>query len=244
MTIRQSGGESPLQRNSRQEILSWIYRRLLRSLGPQGWWPAKSRLEVCIGVILTQNTAWANVEKAIQRLKTDGPLTVKRLLGLSEKRLADLIRPAGYFNVKAKRLRALLTYLQTRYGGSLDRLFRQEGKRLRSELLGVHGLGPESVDSILLYAGKKPFFVVDAYTQRILSRHGLLKEKASYEEAQELFVKNFSRDVRRFNEFHAFFVEVGKRFCRSTPRCWECPLDPLPRSREGYKRFLQKEKVA
>ena len=233
-----------MQKNFEQKTLSWTYRRLIRSLGPQRWWPAKTRLEVCIGVVLTQNTAWTNVEKAIRRLKASGPLTVQRLLGLSEKRLADLIRSAGYFNVKAKRLRAFLTYLQTRYGGNLNRLFRQEGERLRSELLGVHGLGPESVDSILLYAGQKPFFVVDTYTQRILSRHGLLKGKASYEETQGALMENFPRDVRRFNEFHALFVEVGKQFCRRRPRCWECPLDPLPRSREGCECFFRKERAA
>lgn len=233
-----------MRKNFERSVLSWMYGRLFHTLGPQGWWPAKSRLEVCIGVILTQNTAWTNVEKAIRRLKKRGSLTVPWLLGLPEKRLAKLIRPAGYFNVKAKRLKAFLNYLKHRYGADLNRLFRQEGKKLRSELLTVYGLGAESVDSILLYAGQKPFFVVDAYTKRILSRHGLLKGKASYEEIQMLFMANLPRDVQRFNEFHALLVDVGKRFCRKVPRCFECPLDPLPRTKEGCGRFLLREEKA
>ncbi len=231
-----------MQKNFERSVLSWIYRKLYGTLGPQGWWPARGRLEVCIGVILTQNTAWTNVEKAIRQLKQRGPLTVQHLLRLPEKRLANVIRPAGYFNVKAKRLRAFLAYLRRR--GSLMRLFQQKGAPLRSELLTVYGLGPESVDSILLYAGQKPFFVIDAYTKRIFSRHGLLKENASYAEAQRLFMENLPKDVKRFNEFHALLVEVGKRFCRRTPRCWECPLDPLPRSNAGCKRFLNEQEKA
>jgi len=226
-------------------VLSWIYDRLIGTLGPQGWWPAKSRLEICVGVILTQHTAWTNVEKAIRRLKAARPLTVWSLLRQSPKRLAQLIRPAGSFNVKAKRLRAFLLYFQSRYGGNFKKMSRRGGASLRAELLGVHGLGPESVDAILLYAGQKPFFVIDSYTRRILSRHGMLEEGAPYHEAQDLLMDHLPHSVERFNEYHALLVEVGKRFCRRRPRCWECPLDPLPRTASGCRRFVAiREKAA
>ena len=225
-------------------VLSWIYGRLFGTLGPQGWWPARTKLEICIGVILTQNTAWRNVEKAIRALKRGGPLTLTRLLRLPEGELAEAIRPAGYFNIKQKRLRAFLEHVKSRQGGRLERLFRKEANPLREELLSIYGLGPESADSILLYAAGKPVFVVDEYTRRILSRHGLLNREAGYDEIQRFLMAHIPKQVQRFNEFHALLVEIGKRFCRRTPCCRECPLDPLPRTREGCRRFLRQREAA
>ena len=202
-----------------------LYRRLYRHYGDLQWWPGDSPLEISVGAILTQNTAWTNVEKAIRRLKEARSLSVRTLSRLPHKKLARLIQPAGYFNVKARRLKNFLSFLQHRYDGSLRKMFKQDSLRLREELLSVNGIGPETADSILLYAGEKPIFVIDAYTKRIFSRHGILPYEESYDEFQELFVKQLPRSVTLYNQYHGMFVNMGKDFCRKRPLCASCPLN-------------------
>ena len=211
-------------RTSRRELIQ-IYRRLYRHYGDLQWWPGDSPLEISVGAILTQNTAWTNVEKAIQRLKEARSLNVRTLSRLPHKKLARLIQPAGYFNVKARRLKNFLSFLQHRYGGSLRKMFKQDSLRLREELLSVNGIGPETADSILLYAGEKPIFVIDAYTKRIFSRHGVLSYEKSYDEFQELFMRQLPRSVTLYNQYHGMFVNIGKDFCRKRPLCASCPLN-------------------
>ncbi len=209
---------------SRRELMQ-VYRRLYRHYGELNWWPGESPLEISVGAILTQNTAWTNVEKAIESLKKTRSLSAKVLNRLSHGRLARLIKPAGYFNVKARRLKNFISYLQDRYQGSLAKMFHQETGRLRTELLSINGTGPETADSILLYAGQKPVFVIDAYTKRILSRHGVMSYEKSYDEFQNLFMKHLSPDVSLYNQYHAMIVNVGKDFCRKRPLCHSCPLN-------------------
>lgn len=201
------------------------YRILYRFFGPQYWWPGDTRLEIIIGAILTQNTAWTNVEKAIANLKSCGALaSVEAMTGLPEQKLSSLIRSAGYHNIKAGRIRNFLSLLSSKYGNSLRGLARLETGTLRGELLSVSGIGPETADSILLYAFDRPVFVVDAYTKRIFSRHGLFKETATYEEIQSLFTRNLPGDRIMFNEYHALIVRLGKEHCRTKPNCRRCPL--------------------
>ncbi|NPA48923.1 MAG: endonuclease III domain-containing protein [Thermodesulfobacteria bacterium] len=208
-----------------REILREIYERLYRHFGPQGWWPGETPFEVCVGAILTQNTNWQNVEKAIARLKERNLLDPRKLYELSPAELAELIRPAGYFRVKAKRLRNFLRLLNEEYQGDLGRLFAEGLARAREKLLSVSGIGPETADSILLYAGGLPVFVIDAYTRRILLRHGLATEEMDYHELQELFQKNLPEDPALFNEYHALLVACGKHYCRPRrPLCEDCPL--------------------
>ena len=205
--------------------LGRIYRKLYASFGRQYWWPAKSPFEVMVGAILTQNTNWANVEKAIRNLKKRKVLFPKGLYGLSQAQLARLIRPAGYFNVKAKRLKEFLKFLFKEYGGSTARMLSVDTSSLRRQLLCVNGIGPETADSILLYALSKPVFVVDAYTKRIFSRHKFIYEGAEYDEIQNLFMRHLKKDATLFNEYHALIVRLGKDFClKNKPRCGTCPL--------------------
>ncbi|HTL48752.1 MAG TPA: endonuclease III domain-containing protein [Verrucomicrobiae bacterium] len=202
-----------------------IYRRLLKAFGHRAWWPGDTPFEIIVGAILTQNTAWTNVEKALLNLKRAGKLTVKAMHGTKASTLARLIRPAGYFNVKAKRLKHFTDFLTRRYGGSLAAMFRQDAASLRQELLGVNGIGPETADSILLYAGGKLTFVMDAYTKRIFSRHGLHDFEADYHEWQRLFHNALPPKVSLYNDFHAQIVELGKRHCKATRfDCEGCPL--------------------
>ncbi len=200
------------------------YGALRRRYGPQHWWPADTPFEVMVGAILTQNTAWANVEKAILNLKAAGILDPRRLLAVGTDALALAIRPAGYYNVKARRLRGFIEWFAARCGGDVERLKRIPPARLREELLEIKGVGPETADSILLYALGVPTFVVDAYTHRVLHRHGLVPEETTYEEMKELFEKSLPRDPALYNEFHALLVAVGKEHCRPVPRCDGCPL--------------------
>ena len=202
-----------------------LYRRLHRHYGDLSWWPGETPLEVSVGAILTQNTAWTNVEKAIKRLKEARSLNVRALYRLPHAKLAPLIKSAGYFNVKALRLKNFISFLQGRHGGSLVKMFKEKPSRLREELLSVNGVGPETADSILLYAGEKPSFVIDAYTKRILSRHGVLPYDKSYDDFQQLFVKHLPADASFYNQYHAMFVNVGKHFCRKKPLCSSCPLN-------------------
>jgi endonuclease-3 related protein len=212
-----------------REILHILYEKLYRSIGPLHWWPADSPFEVIVGAILTQNTAWTNVEKAIKVLKDKNLLHPRTLYAMREKALAEAIRPSGFFNLKAKRIRSFLAFLFTQYRGSIARMLSEETGTLREKMLAINGLGPETVDSILLYAGGKPVFVVDAYTKRILLRHRLISEKAGYEEIQNLFMHNLESDPRLFNEYHALMVHVGKHFCRPVQNCRPCPLRGLKR---------------
>jgi endonuclease-3 related protein len=212
------------------ELLA-AYRVLLAAFGPQGWWPGETPFEVMVGAILTQNTAWRNVEKAIANLKRERVLRPAALSALPRARLAELIRPAGYYRVKAARLGNLLDYLHDRHGGSVARMLRVPAAALRAELLGVSGIGPETADSILLYAAGRPVFVVDAYTRRVFSRHGAVAPAASYAEVQALFARSLPAERALFNEYHALIVRLGKDFCRpSAPRCPDCPLGSPPPS--------------
>jgi len=199
------------------------------ALGPQGWWPAKTPFEVCVGAILTQNTAWTNVERAIANLKAGYCLSAEAIHRIPEARLARLIRPAGYFNVKARRLKSFVGFLLRELGGDITRIREIPLEDARRALLGVNGVGPETADSMLLYAAGIPSFVCDAYTRRILHRHGLCAQDADYHVMQDLLHRSFpDRDVRTFNEFHALIVAIGKDYCRPTnPRCDVCPLRVL-----------------
>jgi endonuclease-3 related protein len=211
------------QRSTRRRLMA-LYRRLFRRFGPQGWWPGSSRFEVIVGAILTQNTAWSNVERAITRMRTERILTARAIDAAPQRRLARLIRSSGYYNMKAGRLKQFTRFLLTRYDGSLRRMFRTYLPTLREELLGVPGIGEETADSILLYAGDRPIFVVDTYTRRVIERHGLARGNARYREIQRLFMDHLPADAALFNEYHALLVAVGKTYCRTTPRCDSCPL--------------------
>lgn len=212
---------------NKRKIISYMYRKLSRSLGPQHWWPAETPLEVIVGAILTQNTNWNNVEKAIINLKTKDILNVKGLKEISTKRLANLIRPAGYYNVKAKRLKNFINYLSSTYGGSIKKMFKKDFLLLRSELLNLNGIGKETADSILLYAGEKPIFVIDAYTKRILQRHHLIEKDTTYSQMQDFFMDNLKKDTKLFNEFHALLVNLGKNICTKRPYCEICPIKDI-----------------
>jgi endonuclease-3 related protein len=209
--------------------LEEIYRKLYSRFGPQYWWPGESPFEVMVGTILTQNTSWQNVEQAIANLKKADLLDARKIYGLPHKRLAGLIRPAGYFNVKAKRLKNFVKFYLENYGGSVRKMRAFDTGTLRERLLSVNGIGQETADSILLYALGKPVFVVDAYTKRIYSRHKFFKEFAPYEVIQDFFMQNLKNDVKLFNEYHALIVKLGKDICRkSKPKCAVCPLGKNP----------------
>jgi endonuclease-3 related protein len=204
------------------------YSAMSEALGPMHWWPAKTPFEVIVGAILTQSTAWANVERAIANLRAARLLTPSAMLAVRTSRLAALVRPSGYFRQKAKKLKAFLQFLQKEYRGSLTHMFQTPSEELRTKLLAVHGIGPETADSILLYAGNHPVFVVDAYTHRIFNRHGITSAKPDYESVRKLFESTLPSDPRLFNEFHALIVNIGKIWCRKgEPRCGECPLAPF-----------------
>ncbi|MDD2927944.1 MAG: endonuclease III domain-containing protein [Candidatus Omnitrophica bacterium] len=206
--------------------LNLIYRKLYSHFGPQRWWPADTAFEVMVGAILTQNTSWPNVEKAISNLKKHKVLKPARLDHLPVKKLAKLIRSAGFYNIKAKRLKEFLNYFINDYGASIKKISKVKVTPLRKELLAIKGVGPETADSILLYALHKPVFVIDAYTRRIFSRHKFIKEDATYDQIQRLFRINLKKDVKLFNEYHALLVALAKNYClKSTPKCSVCPLD-------------------
>lgn len=214
-----------MKNKKRTGTLLKIYNLLYKKYGPRHWWPGDTKLEIIIGAILTQNTAWGNVEKAIANLKKARLLTVKKISGVSRRRLAELIRPAGYYNIKTGRIKNFLDFLNRKYRGSIERMFRTKSRTLRGELLGINGIGYETADSILLYAGSKPVFVVDAYTKRIFSRHGYIRKEAGYEEVQDFFSRNLPRNEKLFNEYHALIVEAGKNLCKTKkPSCSMCPI--------------------
>lgn len=204
-----------------------IYKKLYNAFGPQHWWPGDTPFEIAVGAILTQNTNWGNVEKAIDNLKKEKALSAKAIHNMPISKLASLIMPAGYFNIKAKRLKEFINFLMNDYHGSMERMKKEEINSLRHKLLSVNGIGPETADSIMLYALDKPIFVIDAYTKRVLSRHKILGHDESYEKFQGLFHSSLKKDMQLFNEYHALFVRVGKIFCKTKPICKECPLNGL-----------------
>lgn len=208
--------------------LTEIYQLLFERFGPQYWWPGETRFEIITGAILTQNTNWTNVEKAIANLKSARLLTPEKLFSLEVTQLAELIRPAGYYRLKAKRLKNFLSWLFEDYAGQLENLEELSTDRLRAELLAVKGIGPETADSILLYAFDREVFVVDTYTARITSRHNLIEPGAGYECLRELFQSNLPEDTQLFKEYHALLVRAGKEFCKPKTKCLDCPLEKLP----------------
>lgn len=210
-----------------EKRLLTIYEALLRHFGHRHWWPAKTPFEVCVGAILTQNTAWSNVKKAIDNLAEANLLTLKKLSAVKTDELARLIRPSGYFNQKADRLHRFACWVNDEFKGSLDLLFDLETENLREKLLAFNGIGRETTDSIILYAANKPKFVVDAYTKRIFHRKALVAKDASYAAVQELFERYLPLDVALYNDYHAQIVALGHNFCRPKPLCEKCPINGL-----------------
>lgn len=211
-----------------------IFETLLHRYGPRHWWPGETPFEVCVGAILTQNTNWSNVEKAIANLKAADHLTVTGIAELQPAVLAALIKPAGYFNIKADRLQTFIRFLQQKHQGSLEQLFDNPWQETRIELLAVRGIGPETADSILLYAGNKPSFVVDTYTRRIFSRLGMVPEEIKYDALRQFFMEQLPSDTSLFNEYHALIVELAKDCCRTRPRCSVCCLAEQCTGRHTY----------
>lgn len=212
----------------REALLLGVHDAMLAGLGPSHWWPGETPFEIALGAILTQNTAWANVEKALHNLRSENLLHAPALYELPEQTLAGLIRPAGFFRIKARRVRNFLHFLRETCDFDMEGLRSGDMTALRSRLLDISGIGPETADSILLYALDFPSFVVDAYTRRILNRHGLVPEDIGYEELRDYFMDVLPADTPLFNEFHALLVRVGKAWCaKKTPRCAGCPLAPF-----------------
>ena len=208
-------------------MLADIYQRLRDHFGHAGWWPGKTRFEICVGAILTQNTAWTNAERALRSLRSRGLLSYPALRRLSAARLAPLIREAGTFNVKARRVVAFVRFLGERYGGRVSAMALESPPALRDHLLAVHGIGPETADAIALYAAGVPLFVVDAYTRRVFTRLGLLEGREAYDDVQRVFMDGLPHDGPLFNDYHAQIVRLAKDVCRARPRCAECPLEDL-----------------
>jgi endonuclease III related protein len=207
-----------------------FYEKLYERFGRQHWWPARTPFEVMVGAILTQNTSWSNVEKAIANLDRAGVLEPVAMHALSRERLAELIRPAGYYNIKAARLANMVRLLADDFGGDLDRFFAGSVSMLRERLIAVKGIGPETADSMILYAARKPTFVVDTYTCRTLMRHGLIFEDAAYDDVKAIFEDSLPADAELFGEYHALIVQLGKTYCRKQARCPGCPLEEHPHS--------------
>lgn len=225
---RISRRETPNAVDSQIPLLNSYYAALFAAYGRQHWWPGRTRFEVIVGAILTQNTSWSNVQLGIENLRRAHLLTVSAMASVPSTRLRQLIRPSGYFRQKTKTLKAFVRFLRTEYAGLLTQMFRTPTLTLRRQLLDVRGIGPETADCILLYAGKHPVFVVDAYTQRILERHGLIHSKADYEAIRASFERSIPADATLYNEFHALLVQAGKQFCRpGIPNCNQCPLHSL-----------------
>lgn len=202
-----------------------VYHRLMAHYGPQHWWPAQEPFEVIAGAILTQSAAWTNVEKAITNLKAAGALSPGALRQMPQSEIARLIYPCGYYNTKAKKLKAFVHWLGEQYDDSLDKLFAGNIDRLRQRLLAIYGIGEETADSIILYAANKPTFVIDAYTRRIISRIGLAPQTHNYAAYQALFMTNLPADIRLFNEYHALLVCLAKNVCQTRPLCHQCCLN-------------------
>jgi len=218
-----------------RQKLETIYNSLFSYFGPRNWWQAKTPFEMIVGAILTQAVSWGNVQKAIKNLEEADLLTPEKLFQAEEERIEELIKPTRYFRMKTKKLKAFLNYLFTTHQGDLTQMFNLPLLELREQLLSVYGIGRETVDSILLYVGNFPIFVVDEYTRRIFSRLGLLPEKISYEQMQEFFHTNLPPDTRLFNEFHAQIDALGNQICRPNPDCMHCPLAQLCEKAQGSK---------
>ncbi len=216
--------QSKKNKKSKSSALLDIYQKMLRHFGPRSWWPGDTPFEVCIGAILTQNTAWSNVEKAIDNLKSASCLSPQKIMASDQEKLAELVRPSGYYNQKAKKLTTFVRFFADEYGLSFKRWREEPWDVSRKKLLCVNGIGPETADSILLYALEKPVFVVDAYTRRIFSRHGFFSENSSYDQMQNFFTRHLPKDTSLYNEFHAQIVYTGKTFCKTKPVCQGCPL--------------------
>ena len=200
-----------------------MYEKLYRIYGPQGWWPAETRFEIMVGAILTQQTAWRNVEIAIARLKSENLLTIRALAQAPIERIEKLAEPCGFYRQKSRRLKEMSLHLMERWNGDLDLFFNRETSAIREELLSLNGVGPETADSILLYAGEKPVFVIDGYTLRLMERYWGMR-RTSYRRAQELFQSSLPQDVKLYQEYHGLIVQHGKSHCRRRPRCEGCPL--------------------
>ena len=224
-------------------MIKQIYGNLYSFFGPQHWWPVtldkdiapkyhkniklneKQKLEICFGAILAQNTSWKNAEKAIIQLNKNQLIDVKKIIKINNKELAEIIKSSGYHNQKANKLKNFCLFLLKNYNGSIEKLFRSSIEKLRNELLSINGIGPETADSIMLYAAEKPIFVVDAYTKRIMSRVGYTED--TYEKLQKLFMENLELNEKLFNEYHALFVEFGKNYCKKNPLCNGCPINTM-----------------
>ncbi|WP_296971369.1 endonuclease III domain-containing protein [Tepidanaerobacter sp. EBM-38] len=208
-----------------KETLVKIYDKLLEAFGPQHWWPADDDFEIIVGAILTQSVSWKNVEKAIDNLKAEGLLSLDAVLAVDKDKLAALIKSTMYYNQKALKLKNFCRYIKQNYGGDIYSLFEKSIPNMRAELLSIKGIGPETADSIILYAAEKPIFVVDAYTRRIFSRLGFLPDDVKYSQMQDFFMSNLPSDVNLFNEYHALIVRLGKDYCKNKkPLCNECPV--------------------
>lgn len=212
-----------------------IFQKLLKHYGPRKWWPAKTRFEVIVGAILVQNVSWKNAKTAIGNLKRAGLLSPKAIISAEHNKIADKIRSSRFYNQKAKKLKAFSRFLIKKHGGSLDRMFSLNMESLRKELLSIKGIGRETADSILLYAGKKLSFVSDAYTERFLQRYGLLNGMKGYEEIRKFFMDNLPKDVDLYNEYHALIVHHGYAVCRAKPDCQQCALKVI--DRKTYCRY-------
>lgn len=206
-----------------------IYQVLYNYYGPQHWWPGESPFEIMVGAVLTQNTSWQNVKKAINNIKTRNLLYPQKLFKIPLHRLAQIIKPCGFYKLKARRLKNLLRFLMENYNGDVALLSNRNLKtaELREKLLEIKGIGPETADSILLYALNRPVFVVDAYTRRVFSRHNFFSEDEKYSTIQQLFTENLPVAVQIYNEYHALIVQLAKEFCKKTPNCQPCPLNNL-----------------
>ena len=202
-----------------------IYKKLSVYYGSQKWWPGESKLECAIGAVLTQNTSWVNVEKAIKNIKSAVEITMENFSGLSVDEIAFLIKPAGFYNQKARSIKYLVEFINYKYGGKIENMKRQNLAGLRKELLSIKGIGPETADCILLYGLDKPVFVIDRYTYRVLYRHGFVESDTNYNEMQKLFMDRLENETGLFGEFHALLVEVGKKHCKKRANCEECPLN-------------------
>ena len=217
------------------QTLLAFYEAMRARFGHQGWWPGQTKLEICVGAILTQNTNWANVTKAIANLQAAGCMSVGALHALEARRLAELIRPAGYFNVKARRLKNFIAAVHAHSGQDLDAFLDRPVSTLREALLSIRGVGRETADSMILYAAGKPTFVVDAYTGRVLFRHHLIGPEEDYEAVKELMESALPTDVALWNDYHAQLVAVGKQYCRPTARCPGCPLESFPHDAQAAR---------
>ena len=228
--------------SANSELLMEMYRAMRARFGHRAWWPAakgatpgQRKLEICIGAILTQNTSWKNVEKAIANLRAEGLLSVSAIHAKPQAALAEIIRPAGYYNVKGKRLKNFIARVHESAGEDIEAFLGRPVAALREELLSINGIGRETADSIILYAAGKPTFVVDAYTARIGVRHHLLSPEDGYDAIKELFESALPADAELYNDYHAQLVQTGKEFCRPVARCEGCPLEKFPHDRHAGK---------